>query len=485
VNTLRSACLEQLKTAIPGALSYALSRDESLCLADYAAMLPGGFAALQDGQDLLDLATAEASRLFTPAVGAALRRQWEERFLALTANHLGVDHHPEFLQGNLLLALDCSHAVPLLACGGVTCNNMAWPRGLLLPPRSADSTLPHRLPILPVGDRHAFVSAQIPFGPEHLRNALNKLEREKITERERSVAASVLNCVYTHPNVLIQKSFRDQMAVANALLWQHLAAPDLRLPPLVCLDLQHLCARLVAKDLQSPNSLAYRLLLEPVLTEAIWHQLNGVRACWTIDTTGQLLRGSFLFWALDEKGRGLALRMEERSPSDRTLVAVQRPETRFALEARSLQDALNQGLLLPTLYLSFAVTAMARGLACAGGVFQYDYLPLMAEHTISALRQCHEHAIADRIGIVSPLGTGFHALHARAWHADSPLHAAGALDILHNGGLTAKTWENIAQAKVYAAFEASLPFQYEDIIPQAERLPGWLDALRRPAPCLL
>ena len=43
-----------------------------------------------------------------------------------------MDFHPEFLQGDLVFALGCRDAVPLFACGGVPCNNLAYPRGLLL-----------------------------------------------------------------------------------------------------------------------------------------------------------------------------------------------------------------------------------------------------------------------------------------------------------------------------------------------------------------
>ena len=283
---IRERCLNQLRDAIPEAMAHMEGSAGALSLAEYAcSMSQCGDAPLQDGEDLIALAEAEAARIFSPAVGAALRRELETRFLALTANHHGVDFHPEFLQGNLVFALGCKDAVPLFACGGVPCNNMAYPRGLLLPPREAGSTKPGRFPALAVGDRHAFVSAQIPFRAAHVHSALDGLPRAKLTETERHLAAEILTDVYLHPSVLRQTCFRDQMSAANALLWNRLAGSGLRLPPLACLDFQHLCGLLLAEELNHPDTLAHDLLLEPELTKAIFHVLNGAQACWNIPKT--------------------------------------------------------------------------------------------------------------------------------------------------------------------------------------------------------
>ena len=121
----RERCLNQLRDAIPEAMALMEGPAGELSLAEYARAMPGGGAALQDGEDMVALAEREAARLFSPAAGAALRRELENRFLALTANHHGVDFHPEFLQGDLVFALGCRDAVPLFACGG--CRAITWP----------------------------------------------------------------------------------------------------------------------------------------------------------------------------------------------------------------------------------------------------------------------------------------------------------------------------------------------------------------------
>ena len=473
----RKMCLKQLRAVIPEAMAHMEGSAGALSLAEYArGMSQTGDAPLQDGEDLIALAEAEAARIFSPATGAALRRELETRFLALTANHHGVDFHPEFLQGALVFALGCKDAVPLFACGGVPCNNMAYPRGLLFPPREAGSAKPGRFPALAAGDRHAFVNAQIPFCAAHVHSALDGLPRAGLAETERHFAAEMLTGVYLHPSVLRQTCFRDQMSAANALLWNRLAGSGLRLPPLACLDFQHLCGLLLAEELKHPDTLAHALLLEPELTKAVFHALNGARACWSIQEDEPPMRGSFLFWGLDEKGRGVPLRPDFR---ERALISPRRPDMRFALKQDALSTALASRRLLPTLYLSFAMTALARGLACAGGVFQFAYLPAMKKGTAEALRRCGEHARADRLSVSCPLGAGFHALRAPGTQNEDPDHAAGPLDILRHGGLSEKDWRTFGELRTEEAFLSSLQFQYEDIIPEAERLPGWFEALRR------
>ena len=470
----RERCLNQLRDAIPEVMALMEGPAGDLSLAAYARAMPGGDAALQDGEDLIALAEREAARLFSPAAGTALRRELENRFLVLTANHHGVDFHPEFLQGDLVFALGCRDAVPLFACGGVPCDNMAFPRGILLAPRTTNTTRPFHVPLLSNADRRAFVSARGPYDPDQVKNALAALPRSSLSPEEQQVTERLITRIYLPPPVLGQRSFRDQMSVANSLMWRELAATGFRLPPLVSLDLLHLARELVIQDLKRPGSLAHDLLLEREVTEAVFHALNHARGCWTI-RENRLDRGSFLFWAIDTKRRGVRLTLH---PEANALTAPGRTDMLFPLTARTLIAALKDGRILPSLYLSFAVLAMARGLSCAGGVFQYAYLPRMAEGTAEALRRCGDDARADRIAVRCPLGAGFHAFRAPDSGNAASDHAAGPADILRHGGISGQDWERFGNIRARDAFLCSLAFQYEDIIPEKERLPGWLEALR-------
>ena len=53
----------------------------------------------------------------------------------------------------------------------------------------------------------------------------------------------------------------------------------------------------------------------------------------------------------------------------------------------SIRDGLNQGKLLPSIFTSFLVVSLARGLVCAGGYFQCEYLPAMQRGIVNALKK--------------------------------------------------------------------------------------------------
>ena len=96
-----------IRSRCPEALA-AFEQAGAQTLADYAAGF-GADAALprppQAADDLVELAAATCARLYSPDLGQALRRELESDLHALTANHHGVDFHPEFFQGDLLFAM--------------------------------------------------------------------------------------------------------------------------------------------------------------------------------------------------------------------------------------------------------------------------------------------------------------------------------------------------------------------------------------------
>ena len=431
---------------------------------------PTSCPPLQPGDDLIELAATECGRLQGEATGRALRRELEERFHAQTANHLGVDFHPEFFQGDLLFAMRCRHAVPVFSCGGVPADNVAFPRGLLLSRGPQDDNFfgCERLPVLSGRHRHQLVSLMPAFDEAAVRAACSSLPGRLPDPAEGACLAQLAHKLYLHPWVLLQNSFREQAAIMNSLLWQATIQPDCGLPPLATLDMQWLCTRLVLDDLTRSSTLAHDLLLEPELLAAVWEELNGERACWTGD--GQTLcRGTFLFWGIGEHGRGLAL-----MPSDHfnRLVSFKHPGWSMNLKPQDIREALEQGRLVPSLFLSFAVTCLARGLHCAGGIFQATYLPRMAQGLAAALKRCGEPALADRVEGGTPpcqACTGLLPLRIPRPEGSDPDairagRAAGPAELWLAGGLSPDIWQRLCNTAVSDALAVSLPYHYDDLL---------------------
>lgn len=473
---------EWIRSRCPDALA-AFERAGAQTLAAYAAGF-GAEASLprppQAADDLVELAASTCARLYSADVGQALRRELETNLHALTANHHGVDFHPEFFQGDLLFAMSCRHAVPLFNCGAVPANNVAYPRGILLGCGTSGevSFRNRKLPILPGRERHGLISVRPAFTaaevtlPSHLPG-----QPEETHALDRLVQA-----VYRHPRVLEQHTFRDQAGIMNAVLWQQVIPKNCDIPPLVSLDMQWLCGRLITADLEHLDSLVRHLLLHPPLAAAVWEALNGQRACWTGDAQS-LQRGTFLFWGVDGKGRALALRPAR---DFRSLEAARDSNWRLPLDARTLGKALKEGRILPSLFLYFATVAAARGLRCAGGVFQTSYLPRMIRGICTALRHCSADALAERIsGSFRPCPPCTGLLPLRLSCPDGPLQqtgrAAGAADLWLAGGLSPALWQSLRDCRVDHALAASLPYHYEDLSGQ-DMQPQLLEQLLQQAP---
>lgn len=481
-NTAYAACLSQLNNAIPNVLKYIDTLPKHRTAAEYSNALHIPVSPLQDNEDLIYFAEKKAAELFDKQTARALRKELEKRFIAMTANHHGMDFHPEFLQGNLIFAQGCQYAVPLFAWGGVPGDNASFARGMLASPRTNAGFKPHKIPLFSNADRRIFINQKSAYTGTQIQNSLKRLSKYDLSPQEEEKIKELLADIYSNQNVLAQKDFKDQMSLANFLLWRKLF-PEEPYLPLVSLELQSLAANLVIKDLQNPTTLIAKIITEKELTKEIYFLLDSTRSCWTVENE-QIKKGSFLFWAVDEKKRSLRLNYSQEKNA---LFCPENPKLFFPLNAQTIAKALRGSMLLPSLYLTFAATAMARGLNCAGGIFQFEYLPDMAKQTARALLNCGEQSLASKISAQSPLCTGFLPLQTCTPFSEN-MHetvGAGALEMLIHGGLTKNILQKLAETKIKEAFLSALAYHYEDLINPQEYVQDWKKNLFYPAPITL
>lgn len=434
----------------------------------------------QDGDDLLGVACAETHRLLGEKYAKALARTLEDDFCALTANHHGVDFHPEFAQGMLIFALERWNkpAVPVFSVGGVPMDNVGFPRGICLGSRG-ESNKPRHISLIPNRKRHTLVCQHSPVTKDMIDRALSSAPLRELKETERHAVSQILE-LYTAPDVLALHSFSEQATMLNSRVWHACHKPELRAPFLITLDMQSLSGQLAARDAADTSSLFHALVLEPQGTLALCHALNGKRGCWTLGEYQEGIlpveRGSFLFWALDSEGRAVSMSLDT---VHHVLRASQRPDLDVPLTPQGIAQALAQKKVIPSLFLYFALLALARGLLCCGGVYQIGYLPEMVAGVRHALSMCGEGALAERVAACSPMSTGFLPLRMPVRDSLSSLgdYAAGPVEFLMSGGLDADVLGSLRSLSVHKAFAAGLAYHYEDLVSEPDRLPGWSRAL--------
>ncbi|MDO5532291.1 hypothetical protein [Sutterella sp.] len=477
---IRAEALTQLERVLPHVTRLMAPDAAAPTLAEFARSLPHGRRGLQPVDDFIEAAAAQTRKLHGPQTAAKVTRELERRPLALTASHVSLEVHPRFFQGDLLFALGCEEAVPVLSVTNIPLTNCAYPRGLLIASRSAASEMPCEIPLIPRGIPHRSVNSIPPWTESAMRVALGRVMRNAaLSEHERVLITRLIHDHCLRPDILRRESLAEQLLALGNTFWD-MTTREAGLPPLVTLNHESLTAELIIRDLADPTTLVSRLLTEPAVVLELYRSLSGRAACWHVEE-GHVVRGTFLFWAIDRTG---CMRPLQPEPDGRALVSSDGHKFRFELKAAPLTEALRTGAIVPGLFLLYSVTDIARGLACAGGILQSAYLPAMAEALARVFETLGEQGLAAQIGVDSPFATGLVPL--RAPTADGLAHCpAGPVDLMLAGGLTRDMLEKFAATRLPDAVEASLASLYEHRIPQEKRVTGWQRALRSEPSLLL
>lgn len=473
-----------------------LSRWGRLPLRDY---LRHTLSTVEHGyQPRADLGAA-VQAYAAPLLGAAAARRAGAALVdtpvALTANHHGVDYFAQSVQGSLLFALGAeAGVVPVLACAGVPLNNITYPRGALLYATDPDRA-PLRLPLFPDRYKRQLVCRAPALDRTMVERAGQRLARLSAEGRVDTAAAAALATLleedYGAAEVQALDSYSAQAVVLNRRLWRRLFAAPSRAPELAYLEFEKVAGLLLEADLGDRHSLAWRLICRPGPRRRLLRALDGARACWRLAALQQRAAGgigpeaqgggTFLFWGLDEAGRRVALAPDQEEDGE---VLTGRDEAgnlwTVPLFPPDLIEGLRGGRLLPSLFTCYLVTALARGVTCAGGYYQAQYLPAMGQGVIAALSGDAEPAAAAVAA--APADAYLSGMQAVLRAAPGGgLVPAGPVEIIAAGGLDAGHLERMLAMTVAEAHLASLSETIPDAAPEAAAEPGW--AARLAAAC--
>jgi len=294
-----------------------------------------------------------------------------------------------------------------------------------------------------------------------------KLFQERIIgKKERNIVVSLLNNEYLSKKVLGQKSYSDQAVLLNQKIWPKLFAEDIRprLPKLVYLEMEQVVSELLQRDLRNPESLFYHVLFNEDLRNRVMDNLFGVYGCWDTEllshclnpdlkgrTRDELLaqRGTCFFWAVDLKGRHTRLMLTQES-GQTYLKGIDHNGMmhRVPLTPEGICHGLNAKGLLPSLYTSFLVVALARGIKCFGGFWQADYLPCMQQKTVDALAECGYEKWARKVISVPTENYVTGMTVALAEYEDKTIRPAGCAEIIAGGGLLESDMAKIREITV-------------------------------------
>jgi hypothetical protein len=472
-----------------------LARYGTTRLRDYVVRLgqPNSHG-FQCNQDFISEIAKYTHETLGPELGDAISRDLQEMPQMLTANHHGIDTFAQSTQSNLLFSMrkrengKPARTVPVLACGSVPLNNLTYPRGLLIyagSTSSGDGGI-RKLPLFPDSYKRKLVSVAGPFTTEMLgrtRARAKKLVEDDDLSRSLETA---LNTVLDDFTSVGQEfpGYGRQATILNHRIWQRLFRGQPCHSELVYVELETIVCRLMQKDLFDKSTICHQLLFDPDLRRRLIENLDGRRGCWQYEKLSRRCSGSsaverpeaidsaqgtMFFWGVDAKGRKIPLCIiEDENATGVNLVGMDDRGQRctYPFNAEDIARGLQEGRLLPSIFTSYLLVSIARGISCIGGYYQADYLPIMRKAVIETLRSYSLQAVKtiDR-GKLRP-DLYLSGMQTTGLKTDGQFLPAGPLEIIAGGGLNAEQYEQIGEITVLQSHIASLYDTIMDVAPR-------------------
>ncbi len=473
-----------------------LSRYGTTRLRDYVARLgQPNTHGFQCNQDFISEVSRYTHETLGPELGEAISEDLQEMPQVLTANHHGIDTFAQSTQSNLLFSMreredgKPAKTVPVLACGSVPLNNLTYPRGLLIYAGNSSSEDGGicKLPLFPDSYKRKLVSVAGPFTAEML--GRSRIRATKLVEDSNLSHSleSALNTVLDDFTSVGQDfpGYGRQATAFNHRIWQRLFQSRPCRPDLVYIELETIVCRLLQNDLFDKPTICHQLMFDPEMRRRLIENLDGKRGCWQYEkllrrcsnsSAGEDLdatesaQGTMFFWGVDTKGRKIPLCiMEDENGTGADLCGIDdRGQLwTYPFTAADIARGLQDGRLLPSIFTSYLLVSIARGISCIGGYYQAEYLPIMRKAVIETLR-------SNSVETVKTIGSGefrpdlyLSGMQTIGLKTDNQISPAGPLEIIAGGGLNAEQYEQIGEVTVLQSHIASLYDTIMDVAPRS------------------
>ncbi|MCP4429564.1 MAG: hypothetical protein GY806_01165, partial [Gammaproteobacteria bacterium] len=443
-----------------------LSRHESVKLRDFVKQLDQQkLSGFQCNQDFITEIANYTSETLGSELGKAIFEDLQEMPQVLTANHHGIDTFAQSTQSNLLFSMRKRgngkplKTVPVLACGSVPLNNLTYPRGLLIysgAEVNGDGGI-CKLPLFPDSYKRKLVSVAGPFTTEMLDRSRARAKKLIDDGKLAHSIESTLNAVFDDFTNVGQEfpAYSRQATVVNHRFWQRLFRDKSCRSELVYIELENIVGRLLGKDLFDKSTICYQLMFDPELRQRLIENLDGQRGCWQYEKLLQrgsesaiaggpnvtdLSHGTMFFWGIDIKGKKIPLCVTEVQKGKGFELRGADDSGRLwtiPFTATSITQGLQDGRLLPSIFISYLLVSIARGISCIGGYYQADYLPLMRKGVLETLHsKSRETVETNGINNISS-DLYLSGMQTIGLETDGQLLPAGPLEIIASGGLDA------------------------------------------------
>lgn len=431
----------------------------------------------------------------------AVRQQAEEQFgqelaeqtvgvirktgLFHTANHMSAAFFPQSIQGNLLyyhwlrLRGEEAEVIPLFCTTNITMESEDFPRGILFSHGNYQE-IPAKIPVMPHRKRMEMVGAAEGYTVDMVLKAeIHCREEQKkgiITEKTCGVLLDILG---EYRKAVSLKGYVSQAVEINRCLGKKILREN---QEFLYLSLDGLCRKLAISGLKNPKSLLSQILLNENLKQAVIRECDGAAGCWGNGSLRRIkewkeqerlpekVSGTHFFWGVDSQNRRYPFFLSGDGSGVFMGITTKGERVVLKNQPESLIAGLQNGSLIPCLFVDFLLLYFTGGFSLAGGCFQGTYVGQMKKALERAFKRNMEKSRVKK-DCYYMSGPVFLADGAIPW---------GTAEFLEAGGVNKGELEALLNhISCQRAHELGMFYFYPDIIPNQIRNPNWKRDLKQ------
>ncbi len=307
-------------------------------------------------KELIETVKEIATDYINSEAGRQAERALQDNFSASTADHHGIVSHPFSFHTFLVQKAIEEKPVIAFSCASISLDNSSFPKGLFW---HAKNGIIEKFSFFQYKKRHMSVFSAPAIKKEYLFKKATTSEKRKIF--------SILDSVWEE-----RESYKAQSSYLTYVLSKKILSEK---SPLILIDQESIVLALIKKHHLKKETLIKNLLTNKKWQDSFQKYFFGKRGAFSED------KGTFLFWYINPKTK-----VRERFFYDNGFIKTKNG-VRVQLSEEKLGTALEDGILMPSMALSFIVLTFYYELDTPGGFLQIGYLGELKNAWIEVLAE--------------------------------------------------------------------------------------------------
>jgi hypothetical protein len=397
------------------------------------------------------------SKIYSEDIGKEAASQIGRLPFASTIDHHGILNHPFFINSNLIFSLFNKQKY-LISFGtsSISLNNSSWPGCLLF---NNDRGELGRISFFPDKIKNKTVYAAPAIKPEDVWKVLNNINKSPYCNSEqKDKLGALVQEVFNNSRVFELPNFSTQASLISYKLWSEIFPSAKKI---VYLPIEDLVSQILAdKICTDSDNLLYNLFFSQKGLVLLEKYFSG-----SLGAFSSQHKGSFLFWALDGKGRRVHLQKKGNG--------IYGGRISIKLEPEVIAKALVKRQIYPTTLVCFLVLLYYQ-FTCIGGFNQVNWLTDIKDKFVLLL---NEFGFDDEVKKITLMSTDNFAEADLAFLSKAgELEKASGIDLYLSGKDLYSTYFKLAEQLTLAqCIENSLPEIYKVVVSANMRKPSLLE----------